>query len=76
MFDKIKNAASNLGDVGNVGDLQKYVDAINFPASKGEILAQLRESGAQDELLSKVQAIGKEQFDSQSDFLSSFMGDR
>lgn len=76
MFDKIKNAASNLGDIGAMGDLQDHLEGLSFPADKDQILAQLRQGGAQDELLAKVGEIGKQHFESQTDFLTSFMSER
>ncbi len=76
MFDKIKNAASNLGDAGEMGDLKQYVEGIDFPASKEQIIDHLQRSGAQDAIIPKVQEVGQDQFKDQGDLLSSFMGKR
>jgi hypothetical protein len=76
MFDKVKNAASNLGDLGDVGDMKQYVEGIRFPASKDEIISQLQASGAQDDLIAKVRDVGQEQFKDQNDLLSSVMSKR
>lgn len=76
MFDKIKNAASNLGDVGELGDLKQYVEGIEFPASKEQIIDQLQQSGAQEDLIAKVKEIGQEQFNDQGDLLGGLMGKR
>lgn len=76
MFDKIKNAASNAGDIGEMGNLKQYVEGIDFPASKDEIISQLRANGAQEDILAKVRDIGQDQFKNQGDLLSSFMGKR
>lgn len=76
MFDKVKNAASNLGDMGEMGDLKQYVDGIQFPASKDEIIQQLQASGAREDVIAKVRDVAQDRFDSQGDLLSSFMGKR
>lgn len=76
MFDKIKNAASNLGDMGEIGDLKQYVEGIDFPASKEQIIEQLQRSGAQEDIIAKVREVGQEQFKDQGDLLGSFMGKR
>lgn len=76
MFDKMKNAASNLGDVGKMGDLKQYVDGISFPATKEEVIGHLRANGAQEDLIGKLREVGQEHFTSQSDLLTSFMGKR
>ena len=76
MFDKIKNAASNAGDIGEMGNLKQYVEGIDFPASKDQIIAQLRANGAQEDLLAKLREVGQDHFKSQSDLLSSFMSKR
>ena len=76
MFDKIKNAASNAGDIGEMGNLKQYVEGIDFPASKDEIISQLRANGAQEDILAKVRDIGQDHFKNQGDLLGSFMGKR
>lgn len=76
MFDKIKNAASNAGDIGEMGNLKQYVEGIDFPASKDEVISQLRANGAQEDILAKVRDIGQDHFKNQGDLLSSFMGKR
>ena len=76
MFDKIKNAASNLGDMGEMGDLKQYVEGIDFPASKEEIIDHLQRSGAKEDIIAKVREVGQEQFRDQGDLLGSFMGKR
>jgi hypothetical protein len=76
MFDKVKNAASNLGDMGEIGDLRQYVEGIDFPASKEQIIDQLQQSGAKEDVIAKVREVGQDQFKDQGDLLSSFMGKR
>ena len=76
MFDKIKDAASNLGASGELGDLKKYVEGIDFPASKEQLIDHLQRSGAKDDVIAKVREIGQEQFKDQADLISSFMARR
>ncbi len=76
MFDKIKNAASNAGDVGEVGDLKKYVEGIDFPATKEEVIAGLQRNGAKEDLIAKLREVGQDRFSDQGDLISSFMGKR
>lgn len=76
MFDKIRNAVSNVGDLGNLGDLQQYVEGISFPASKEEIITQLQENGAQEELIAKVQEIGQDRFGGPMELIQNFLGNR
>lgn len=76
MFDKMKNAASNLGDMGEMGDLKQYVEGIDFPASKDQVIEQLRANGAQEDLVAKVKDVGQEHFKDQGDLVSSVMGKR
>jgi hypothetical protein len=71
MFDKLKNAASNLGDLGEVGDLRQYVEGVSFPASKDEIVSQLERSGAREDLVARVRGAGKERFADQGDLLAT-----
>jgi hypothetical protein len=68
MFDKIKDA------VGGSGDLQKYVEDIDFPASKEQIIDQLQRSGAKDDIIAKVRELGQEQFKDQGDLINSVLG--
>jgi hypothetical protein len=76
MFDKVKNAASNLGDLGEMGDLREYVDEISFPASKDEVIAQLERSGAQEDIIAKVRDVAQNHFKGEGDLISSFMSKR
>jgi hypothetical protein len=76
MFDNVKNAASNLGDLGEMGDLKQYVDNISFPASKEQIIDQLQRSGAKEDIIAKVREVGQDYFKDKGDLLGSFMGKR
>lgn len=76
MFDKVKNALGNAGDLGSIGDIKQYAEDLNFPASKDEVISQLKSKGADEGLLSKVREIGQDHFSDQNDFLSKFMKSR
>ena len=74
MFNKIKNVASNLGDMGEMGNLKRYMEGIDFPASKEQIIDHLQRSDAQDDIIAKVREVGLEQFKDQGNLVGSFMG--
>ncbi|CAN5280695.1 MAG: DUF2795 domain-containing protein [Chloroflexia bacterium] len=76
MFDKVKNALGNAGELGSIGDIKQYAEDLNFPASKDEVVSQLQTKGADDGLISKVKEIGQDYFSDQNDFLSTFMTNR
>lgn len=78
MFDKIKNAVSNAssGELGNMSDINTYLEGLNFPAGKDEIITHLRENGANEEVLMKVQQLGEDHFNSQADLLTKFISER
>lgn len=76
MFEKVKNAESNVGDVGQMGDLKQYVEGIDFPAGKDEIIGQLRANGAQEDLIAKLKEVAQEHFKDQNDLMTSFLGKR
>ena len=73
MFDKVKNALGNAGELGSIGDIKQYAEDLNFPASKDEVVSQLQTKGADEDLLSKVRGIRQDHFSDQNDFLSTFL---
>ncbi|MBA2290579.1 MAG: DUF2795 domain-containing protein, partial [Chloroflexia bacterium] len=54
MFDKVKNAVGNAGDLDSIGDIKQYSEELRFPASKHNVVSQLQTKGADEDLLSKV----------------------
>lgn len=75
----------NLADPGALGDLaqeagfgemQQYVEGIEFPASTGEILTQLQENGASADLLARVQETGEQHFAGPTELLTRVFGNR
>ena len=73
MFDKVKNAVGNAGDLDSIGDIKQYSEELRFPASKHNVVSQLQTKGADEDLLSKVRGIRQDHFSDQNDFLSTFL---
>jgi hypothetical protein len=76
MFDKIKNAmkGGNVGgDGGEFGAYGKYLEGLNFPASKDEVLLHLQEKGASDSLIEHVNSLSGDRFDEARDIFKGIM---
>jgi len=58
----------------NPGDAQRYLKGINFPASKQDVTSTLRNNGAPNEILQKVESAAKNQFSDQGDLMSTLAG--
>ena len=59
-----------LGDAGNpdvsnleLGQLQRFLEGVNFPASKEEVASTAEGNGAPEELVRKVRNSATERFD-------------
>ena len=66
----------NLGDLGNLdlGQLQQHLPNVNFPASKDEVLSELQNNNAPQEVVDKVRNSGKDNFNSADEVLQSVQG--
>lgn len=73
MFDKLKNEGGSAGDLGKIGDIKQYGEDLNFPATRDDIVSQLKSKGADERVLSTVKDVGQDHFSDQNDFLSAFM---
>jgi hypothetical protein len=71
MFDKIKKAMS--GDLGEFGAYGKYLEGLDFPASKDEVLSHLQEKGANDSLIEHVNSLSGNRFDEPRDIFKGIM---
>ena len=58
-----------LGDL-SPADVQKYLEGLNFPASKEEVVATAESNGAPQALVEQIRALGPEQFSSPDDVVS------
>lgn len=70
MLDKIKDMFGG-GDFGDLAELQKYVEGLDFPISKDELIVHVQESGLQDDLVAKLQNLDQDQFKDSSDLINS-----
>lgn len=55
----------------NPGDAQKYLQGVNFPASKEQVTSMLKSNGAPNEIVQKVESAAKNQFSDQGDVIST-----
>lgn len=47
---------------GNLGDFQKYLEGINFPAKKEDLENQMKEKGAPQEIIEKIKTFAGDRF--------------
>ena len=59
--------------LGNLGpaDVHKYLEGVNFPASKEEVAAAAESNGAPQALVEQIRALGPEQFTSPDEVVSA-----
>jgi hypothetical protein len=66
----------NLGDLGNLdlGQLQQYLPDLNFPASKDEVLTEVQNNDAPQEVVDQIRNSGNDTFNSADDVLQAVRG--
>ena len=66
----------NLGDLGNldIGQLQGYLQGVNFPASKEEVASNAEGNSAPQELVQQIRNSGTENFNSADEVLQQVQG--
>jgi hypothetical protein len=66
----------NLGDLGNldIGQLQGYLQGVNFPASKEEVASNAQGNNAPQELVEQIRNSGTENFNSADEVLQKVQG--
>jgi hypothetical protein len=69
-MDRMKNMMGGL----NMADIQKYVQGINFPIGKDDLISALKNNGAPNDLVSKIQSASKNRFGSVQEVISSATG--
>ncbi len=59
-------------DIGkfNPGDVQKYLEGINFPASKDEVASGAESNGAPQGLVEQIKNAAKDKFQNQQEVIS------
>jgi hypothetical protein len=66
----------NLGDLGNLdlGQLQGYLQGVNFPAGKEEVASNAESNNAPQELVQKIRNSGTDTFNSADEVLQKVQG--
>ena len=66
----------NLGDLGNLdlGQLQGYLQGVNFPAGKEEVASNAESNNAPQELVQQKRNSGTENFNSAEEVLQKVQG--
>ncbi len=66
----------NLGDLGNLdlGQLQGYLQGVNFPAGKEEVASNAESNDAPQELVEQIRNSGTENFNSADEVLQKVQG--
>lgn len=66
----------NLGDLGNldVGQLQQYMPNLSFPASKDDVVAEVQNNDAPQEVVDQIKNSGNDTFNSADDILQTVRG--
>jgi hypothetical protein len=68
----------NLGDLGNLdlGQLQQYLQGVNFPADKEEVASNAESNNAPQELVQQIRNSGTQTFNSADEVLQTVQGGR
>ena len=66
----------NLGDLCNldIGQLQGYLQGVNFPAGKEEVASNAEGNNAPQELVEQIRSSGTENFNSADEVLQQVQG--
>jgi hypothetical protein len=68
----------NLGDLSNLdlGQLQQYLPNMDFPAGKDEVVNQIQNNGAPQEVIDNVKNSSTENFNSADEVLQAVRGNQ
>jgi hypothetical protein len=66
----------NLGNLGNLdlGQLQQYLQGVNFPAGKEEVVSNAESNNAPQELVQQIRNSGTQTFNSADEVLQTVQG--
>jgi len=66
----------NLGDLGNLdmGQLQQYLPNLNFPASKDEVVSEVQNNDAPQEVVDQIKNSSKDTFNNADEVLQTVRG--
>lgn len=65
-MDRLKDMASGF----NIGDFKKYTEGVTWPIGKDDLVNVLRQNGAPDGMVSKVEGADAHQFQNEGDLMS------
>lgn len=69
-MDRIKEMAGGF----NPADFQQYLQGVSWPVGKDDLVSVLRNNGAPDQIVSRIQGSNKSQFNGPDDVMSSAQG--
>ncbi len=66
----------DLGNLGNLdpGQLQQYLQGVNFPAQKEEVASNAESNGAPQDLVQQIRNSGQDNFNSADEVLQAVQG--
>jgi len=66
----------NLGDLGNLdlGQIQQYLPNLNFPASKDEVVSEVQNNDAPQEVVDQIKNSSKDTFNNADEVLQTVRG--
>ena len=62
-------------DLGNLGNLQQFLQGVNFPASKEEVASNAESNGAPQDLVTQIRNADTERFNSPEELRNLLPGD-
>jgi hypothetical protein len=61
-------------DLGSLGDMQQYLEGINFPAGKEEVASGAESNGAPQDFVERIRNAATERFNSPEEVLQAVQG--
>jgi hypothetical protein len=61
-------------DLGSLGDMQQYLQGINFPANKEEVASSAESNGAPQDFVDQIRNAATERFNSPDEVLQAVQG--
>ena len=61
-------------DLGSLGDMQQYLQGINFPANKEEVASGAESNGAPQDFVDQIRNAATERFNSPDEVLQAVQG--
>ncbi len=61
-------------DLGSMGNMQQYLDGINFPAQKDEVASQAESNGAPQDFVQQIRNAATERFNGPQEVLQQVGG--